>query len=177
LVKKDPERTAESIDKVEKMARACLAEVRRAVAALRTSPLDASSLNDALKELIDDFNNSGVVASLEIEGDASTISTPVKTALYRAVQEGLTNVAKHANASVVKVKLEYGDEAVDLSIMDNGVGMHGNGQSGYGIEGLRERAAILGGSVEAGDAPDGGYCLAVHLPLNLDLNLGMEKDG
>ena len=177
LVEKDHERTTASIIKAEEMARACLAEVRRAVAALRTSPLDSSSLNDAIKELVENFNNSGVAAALEISGDALPISTSKNTALYRAVQEGLTNVARHANASAVKIEISYSDEMVDLSIIDNGVGIHEDSKAGFGIAGLRERVEILGGSVEAGNAPGSGYRLAVHIPVDLDLSSGIKKNG
>ena len=172
LVETDPKRTAATITKVEKMARTCLAEVRRAVATLRTSPVNETSLNEAVKELVDNFNNDDVDASLVVEGEPLPLSMPVKTAIYRTVQEGLTNVAKHTKASMVEVKLSYEQKKINLSIVDNGVGRVDDLTVGFGLIGLRERVTVLGGAFDAGNLKEGGFKLSVSLPPQVDIDFG-----
>ena len=172
LVETDPKRTAATITKVEKMARTCLAEVRRAVATLRTSPVNETSLNEAVKELVDNFNNDDVDASLVVEGEPLPLSMPVKTAIYRTVQEGLTNVAKHTKASMVEVKLLYEQKKINLSIVDNGVGRVDDLTVGFGLIGLRERVTVLGGAFDAGNLKEGGFKLSVSLPPQVDIDFG-----
>jgi signal transduction histidine kinase len=82
-------------------------------------------------------------------------------AAYRIVQEALTNVTRHARARAATVRLTYGD-GVTVEVTDDGVG--GPAVPGNGIVGMRERAAALGGAVEAGPCPDGGFRVRAHLP-------------
>jgi signal transduction histidine kinase len=168
LVVKDPERAAESIAKAEEMARESLAEVRRSVSALRSSPVDSASLNDAIGELIQKLREGGIAVSFTIQGISRVLPIQVKTVLYRAAQEGLTNVRKHANASAVEIELAYGPEQVTLTICDNGVGQRGQTGQGFGLLGLNERLAILGGSLQAGDLSEGGFRLRVLVPLPIE---------
>lgn len=165
LVTKDPERAGESIAKAEEMARDSLAEVRRAVDALRTSPIDTTTLDTAIGELVKNLQDSGIVATFTVEGQIQSLPVPIKASLYRAAQEGLTNVFKHASASVVEVKLVYEPEQVALSITDNGTGSRGQKIEGFGLVGLRERMALLGGLLDANDVPGGGFRLYVAVPL------------
>jgi len=74
-------------------------------------------------------------------------------------------VCKHASASAVQVTLTYEPERVALTISDNGTGQRGEESRGFGLSGLRERMALLGGSLEAGDCPDGGFRLRVEVPV------------
>jgi signal transduction histidine kinase len=86
----------------------------------------------------------------------------VELAAYRIVQEALTNVTRHARARAVTVRLGYGD-GVTVEVVDDGVGAGGAGP-GNGIAGMRERAAALGGTVEAGSRPGGGFGVVARLP-------------
>lgn len=165
LIAQDPQRAAESIAKAEKMARESLAEVRRSVAALRASPVDTTTLSDAIGELVQNLGESGIAATFTVEGQPQSLPIQTKTTLYRAAQEGLTNVRKHANASAVEVKLTYAPEQVTLTITDNGTGQRGPKDEGFGLLGLRERVAQLGGLLEAGNDPGGGFRLHVAVPL------------
>jgi signal transduction histidine kinase len=164
LVDQQPDRAAESIAKAEELARESLGEVRRSVAALRTSPVDAAALEEAIGSLVDDVRAGGISASYATLGDGYPLSTAQKLALYRAAQEGLTNVCKHAKASACQIELAYEPDQVTLTIVDNGIGQRGTPESGFGLLGLRERLALLGGSLEAGDRPEGGFCLRVVVP-------------
>jgi signal transduction histidine kinase len=168
LVAKEPERAAESIAKAEEMARESLAEVRRSVAALRASPLDTAALGDAIGELVHNLHDSGIATTFTAKGKSRSLPIQTRTALYRAAQEGLTNVRKHANASAVEVKLAYEPEQVMLIITDNGTGQRGGESEGFGLLGLRERVTLLGGWLEAGNDPEGGFRLHVAVPLQAE---------
>jgi signal transduction histidine kinase len=165
LIGGNPQRAAESIAKAEEMARQSLAEVRRSVAALRTSPVNATPLNDAMDALVQNLREEGLVVTFTSQGNPVLLPLPIKTALYRAAQEGLTNVRKHANASAVDVILVYQAEQVTLTVTDNGIGRRNQEQAGFGLLGLGERFKMVGGSVEASDRPEGGFRLHVAAPL------------
>jgi signal transduction histidine kinase len=164
LVAEQPEQAAESIAKAEEMTRESLAEVRRSVAALRASPLDTAALGDAIGELVGNLHDSGIATTFTVKGKSQSLPIQAKTTLYRVAQEGLTNVHKHANASAVEVKLAYQAEKVTLTIEDNGTGQRGEGAEGFGLPGLRERVALVGGSLEADNRPEGGFRLHAVVP-------------
>jgi signal transduction histidine kinase len=168
LVAEQPERAAESIARAEEMARESLAEVRRSVAALRASPLDTAALGDAIGELVGEFHESGIATTFSVKGKSRSLPIQAKTALYRVAQEGLTNVRKHANASAIEVKLAYRSDQVTLGIEDNGTGQRGEESEGFGLLGLRERIALLGGSLEAGNNPEGGFRLQAIVPRQVE---------
>jgi signal transduction histidine kinase len=165
LVAKEPERAAASIAKAEEMARESLAEVRRSVTALRASPVDTAALGDAIGELVQNLRDGGIAATFTVRGTSPSLPIQTKTTLYRAAQEGLTNVRKHANASAVEIELVYEPEQATLTIADNGMGQRGKESAGFGLLGLRERVTLLGGVLEAGDDPAGGFRLHVAIPL------------
>ncbi|RLC60931.1 MAG: sensor histidine kinase [Chloroflexota bacterium] len=165
LIAMQPERAAESIATAQRLARESLAEVRRSVATLQASPLDTATLGEVIGEVVENFRASGIATAFTVEGEARPLPIQIKMALYRAAQEGLTNVCKHASASAVQVTLTYEPERVALTISDNGTGQRGEESRGFGLSGLRERMALLGGSLEAGDCPDGGFRLRVEVPV------------
>jgi signal transduction histidine kinase len=168
LVATQPERAAASIAKAEEMARESLAEVRRSVAALRASPMDTATLDDAIDELVQNLRDGGIATTFTVRGTSQSLPIQTKTALYRAAQEGLTNVRKHANASAVQIELAYEPEQATLTIADNGTGQRDQESEGFGLLGLHERVVLLGGSLEAGDDPEGGFRLYVVVPLQAE---------
>jgi signal transduction histidine kinase len=167
LVAKEPKQAAKSIAKAEEMVRESLAEVRRSVAALRASPVDAAALGDAIGELVETLYDSGIATTFSVKGKSQSLPIQAKTALYRVAQEGLTNVRKHAKASAVEIKLTYEPEQVMLTITDNGMGQRGEESEGFGLLGLRERVTLLGGTLEVGSDPEGGFRLHVVIPREL----------
>jgi len=164
LIATQPQRAAESIAKAQGLARESLAEVRRSVAALRASPLDTAALGEAIGEVVENLRASGIATTFTIEGEVHPLPIQIRTALYRAAQEGLTNVRKHASAGAAQVTLTYEPERVMLTVGDNGIGRRGKKAEGFGLLGLRERVASLGGSLEAGDRPEGGFRLQIVVP-------------
>jgi signal transduction histidine kinase len=99
---------------------------------------------------------------MQIDGSSRTLSAELALALYRAAQEALTNVVKHAAASRVQVALTYEPSRVVLSVRDDGRGMGERSEEGFGLRGIRERVSTLGGSLELRN--EGGLSLRLMLP-------------
>ena len=160
----NPARAADALGKAQMLTREALTDVRRSVAALRASPADDRPLTEALISLIEESRASGIQTELSISGAARPLSPQAGLALYRAAQEGLTNVRKHAHASCVDLVLDYNDnQAVQLTVRDNGVGARQT-NSGFGLIGLRERVQHLGGELRVHTTNGQGFTLEVKVP-------------
>jgi signal transduction histidine kinase len=162
-----PAHAAQSIEKASRLAAEALDDVRRSVAALNA---DASQppLAESLQRLVADASPT---PRFDIEGVARPLSTATEHALYRAAQEGFTNIRKHARATTSSLTLDFrAPNVVRLVVTDNGPGSSSAAASsssltsGYGLRGLRERVALLQGKLSAGPRPDGGFQLEVELP-------------
>lgn len=157
----DPARAADSIAKANRLAAEALDDVRRSVSTL-ASDTPRPPLADSLRTLAADATPAPV---LTVAGAPRTLSPAAEHALYRAAQEGLTNVRKHSAATSAAVTLDFSaTDRVRLSVVDNGRGSSSTGSCGYGLRGLRERIALLGGEVSAGPAREGGFRLEVEIP-------------
>jgi signal transduction histidine kinase len=163
----DPAKADAVLAKAQRQAEEALVEIRRSVAALR-EPL-AVPLPDALRELADEMSATGVPTDLEIRGSARGLAAEAEESLFRAAQEGLTNVRKHAQATRVELRLDYSrPAAVRLEVRDDGTGLVAASEAatatGYGLVGVRERAAHLGGLMSVESAPGRGSTLRVEVP-------------
>jgi PAS domain S-box-containing protein len=144
---------------------------RRISADLRPLMLDDLGLADAAQWLVDDFaKRSGIDATIELPGGEvfERLSKGVSTALYRAVQESLTNIARHAGAKRAWVLFAVEDGGVFVEIEDDGRGIAPQDMAkvrSLGLKGMRERIAYLGGSLEIGRAPRGGTRLRLRVPM------------
>ncbi|HYW22728.1 MAG TPA: ATP-binding protein, partial [Terriglobales bacterium] len=110
--------------------------------------------------------DSGVECEYSVDGDPLELASPAQLALYRTAQEALTNVRKHAPTNRVQVHLHYATDGAELTVDDFGAAAPSkpNGTAdGYGLEGMRERAELLGGSLEAGPR-DSGFRVRLWLP-------------
>ncbi|MGH2593674.1 MAG: sensor histidine kinase [Anaerolineae bacterium] len=174
LIDADPNRARDAALKAKQLASEGLAEVRRSVDALRPSPLDDRALPDAIRGLLDDARDAGLIVSFDQVGSARPLSPETETVLFRAAQESLTNIRKHARASSAGVRLAFEAEAVRLRVRDNGIGRQGDPDN-VGLSALRERVAALNGSIVAENHPDGGFLLEVALPYP-DVSLGAAKN-
>jgi signal transduction histidine kinase len=151
------------VDRAGRLARDGLTETRRAVGALRGDPVP---LPELVRELTAGYGaDLGAPAAFAIEGEPRELSAETGLALFRGAQEALTNVRKHAPGSAVAVRLEYPPGAVRLTVRNHGpAGPPSSGLStGYGLTGLRERAELAGGAVEAGPCDD-GWRVDVRMP-------------
>ncbi|QQQ80240.1 sensor histidine kinase [Saccharothrix sp. 6-C] len=159
----EPERLDAMLAKAQDQSKQALAEVRRSVAALREPR--SGSLVDALRALASEAGEAGVPTGFEVRGAARATRAEVEESLFRAAQEGLTNVRKHADATAATVVLDY--ERVDLvrlEVRDDGRGMADRPGDGFGLVGIEERVAGLGGRVSVGSAGGGGVALTVEVP-------------
>ncbi len=153
-----------------RMASECLTEVRRSVAALRPADPTAHSFAEALGQLAAEFEavlpDTDVV--LDIEGPVQALPTELRVALYRCVQEALTNVRKHAHATKVLVRVRVNERRAELTVLDNGIGESASADghtAGFGLLGMRERIALLNGTVTAHAEPNQGWRVEVSLPV------------
>jgi signal transduction histidine kinase len=160
----DPGKAIEAMGKAGAMTQEALADIRRSVASLRAAATDSKPLAESLTNLVEETKASGLQTTLTILGNARPLSPQTELTLYRATQEALTNVQKHAHASAVQVTLDYTDPAqVKLSVQDNGLGATQT-EGGFGLLGVRERTQLLNGRVTMGAANGSGFVLTVELP-------------
>jgi signal transduction histidine kinase len=169
LLRPDQEREREALLVVERTGREALAEMRRMVGVLRR-PEEAPALApqpslDHLSRLVEQAREAGLPVDLRIEGEAAQLPAGVDLTAYRLVQEGLTNVVKHAQATRAEVLVNYGDDYLEVTVNDNGQGVGNGDGGGHGLVGMRERVSVYGGEIDAGPQPGGGYRLHAKLPL------------
>ena len=118
-----------------------------------------------LGELVDGARAaSGSVVRLIMSGPVTRLDPGVELAAYRIVQEALTNARRHAPGAAVDVELRYAEDWLRLRIRDNGPGHAARSRTGHGLLGMRERAAAVGGALQAGDTRGGGFCVEAELP-------------
>ncbi len=161
--KADPAKVDAVLAKAQQQAEEALAAVRRSVRALR-EPRSTGSFPDALRALAEEASAAGVPTRLDVSGTQRPLPDDAQEALYRAAQEGLTNVRKHAHASRAELLLDYGETAVRVAVRDDGVGTGDGRSTGFGLVGLRERAAQLGGQLRVESAPGAGCTLTMEVP-------------
>ncbi|HSV20047.1 MAG TPA: PAS domain-containing sensor histidine kinase [Casimicrobiaceae bacterium] len=160
---------ASRLDKMDRQIDVTIASMRRIAADLRPLALDDLGLVPALESLVDTFNQrSGVACELALSHPDFELTDAQATAVFRIVQESLTNVAKHANATQVEVTVENSAGELVVTVRDNGAGFPADAPvkpNSYGLLGLRERAYLLGGEVRTMSAPGSGTEIEVRLPL------------
>ena len=142
--------------------------LRRIAADLRPPLLDDLGLTAALEWLAEDFTKRyGVVATVHIDADDPPFNEFASTTLFRIVQEALTNVARHAAASRVRIELAHDGDRLSLDIEDNGVGAKPcspAGSTSFGLLGIRERVRQLHGTVSYISSPGAGFHISIRVP-------------
>ncbi|MEN3305385.1 MAG: hypothetical protein V7603_1587 [Micromonosporaceae bacterium] len=157
---------AGSLDLIESTARENLAEARALVAALAPPDLADHTLADALIRLAERHTrDTGVPASVTVHGVTTGLAPETNVVLLRATQEALSNVGRHAAASEVRIELSYDAATAAVAVVDNGRGFDPRRISGgYGLKGLRSRAAAFGGTCSVWSRPGAGTTVRVELP-------------
>jgi signal transduction histidine kinase len=165
-----PDVAAEALSAIEAQSRQALHEMRRLLSVLRDDRANgaalltpARSLAD-LDSLVDTAEASGLRVELTCQGEPVALPAGAELAAFRIVQEALTNVCRHARASTAWVVVRYHPSEVVVEVSDDGVGCVPAGD-GHGIVGMRERAALYGGDVEAGPRPGGGFRVQARIPV------------
>jgi signal transduction histidine kinase len=156
----EPEALA-SLERAHRLAKEGLDETRQAVYALRGDQMPGP---ERLKQLVDEFaHDTGTAAVARVEGPPRNLGPEAGLALYRTTQEALTNVRRHSRAERVDVVLRYQADGTELEVVDVGKVTAASGGGGFGLLGMRERAALLGGTLEAGPV-EGGFRVRLWLP-------------
>ena len=166
LIAAAPERASQMVNSVRHQLNEGLSEVRRTVAMLRTPVTTDLSLPKALHALAIDFEKTTQLPiRVTVPDSLPPLSEAYRLALYRAAQEALTNVQRHAQASQASLTMDLSAEALTLRVRDNGVGFpDGADKQGFGLRGMRERIIQLGGSVELRSARADGTTVLIQLP-------------
>lgn len=165
--------TAEQgVAKINEIATSLYDSVHRIVRELRPAVLEQPDLPAALQDLVREWRtlHPAIRLQLQLQGDLGDLGEAHILTIFRAVQEALTNVLKHAAASQVTVAVARRADGLDVAITDDGEGKPGSGMSGsgHGLVGMRERVLALGGELETGATPTGGFQVRMRLPFSGD---------
>lgn len=168
VAKTSPEAAVTALEVVEEQAARTLEEMRSMVGTLRDGDAaqvaPQAGVNDIAR--LDQTSTEGPEVQVELKGELADLRPSVDAALYRLAQESITNATRHANnATVVRVCIEGAAEAIQLTVIDDGDRVSSlDGQRGYGILGMAERAKLLGGSLSAGPGPRRGWMVSATIP-------------
>ncbi|WP_280338529.1 sensor histidine kinase [Nocardia neocaledoniensis] len=168
----EPRRAVEALAAIGEQGRTALTETRRAIGVLREDDrpepdsAPAPGISDLIR-LTGDLNDAGLPVDLTIDLAGEPVDTGVGLVVYRLVQEGLTNIVKHAGTGVrAQVSVCVEDAGLHVSVQDDGCGEPRSGPAGYGLIGMRERISAYGGDMELRRRPDGaGHLLHARIPL------------
>jgi signal transduction histidine kinase len=167
-----PAKAAEALSAIESSSRQAVSEMQRLLGFLRQDR-DVESLAPQpsmrqLASLIAQMRDSGLPVDLRIEGNSPALPPSVDLSAYRIVQEALTNTLKHAGAAKALVMVRYADDAGRIEVTDNGPGTETTDpeRRGNGLIGMRERASLLGGWLQAEHHPGVGFSVRAYLPFN-----------
>jgi two-component system, sensor histidine kinase and response regulator len=160
-----PDEAFRLLQGAKKLGSDALQSVRESVAEIRTDPLQNQSLKQGIDQLVEEFQR---ITHILLDYQIHLLHTPpqrIGVAVYRIIQEGLTNISKHADATVVTLRLQTIESGVQIMLQDNGKGFQPNVNcSGFGLQGIRERVGALGGQLQIDSQPGAGCCMTVHLP-------------
>jgi signal transduction histidine kinase len=166
----DAQETRRGAKSIADLGRTAMSEMHRTLELMRpeSAELERSpqpTLRD-LGALLATAQTAGLSAELSVSGEPRPLSSGVELSAYRIVQEALTNVLKHANGAHTKVSVRYLDRGLELEIVDDGRGASGPevAGTGHGLIGMRERAALFGGTLSAGPLDGRGYRVEAVLP-------------
>ncbi|HVC80229.1 MAG TPA: sensor histidine kinase [Chloroflexota bacterium] len=178
IVREAPAQAHEALSAVESSGREAMAELRRLLGVL-TYDSDEDPVNlqlapqpgtEQLAALVRRVRDAGLPVNLSIRGQIQTLSPGMNLAVYRIVQEALTNALKYAGQACTEVILSYGQGRLEVKIHDQGRGCPEStgAATGHGLAGMRERVALYGGRLEAGPDRNGGFLVRAWLPLESD---------
>jgi signal transduction histidine kinase len=169
LMDRRPERAREALTAIREVSGQALSELGSVLGALRDTgaPLAPTPGIARLDELAARARSAGLAVSVEASGEVRTLPAGVDAAAYRIVQEALTNAVRHSGGNAAIVRLRYGADSVEVEVDDDGTGTgpdSRDGTSGNGLAGMTERARALGGTLDAGPQPGGGFRVLARLP-------------
>jgi signal transduction histidine kinase len=166
-----PEQVRTSLAAIREASKEGLTELRSVLDILREegerAPRSPTSTLARLDDIVSQAAAAGLEVRAETDGTVRPLPFGVDVAAFRIVQEALTNVTRHARGATAVVRISYGDDALTIQVDDDGLGARadGAGGTGKGIVGMRERVGALGGELQAGPRPEGGFRVRAKLPL------------
>jgi signal transduction histidine kinase len=169
IMSQDEHRSQALLESVEDSGRSALEELRRLLGLLadreRDAPLSPQPGVSEIPVLIEQVRKAGVPVELGVEGRPRVVPGGVAVAAYRIVQEALTNVLKHAGGAPSRVVLRWSDGELELEIVDHGPRRDAVTRDGRGLAGMRQRAAMYGGTLDTRPGPNAGYVVRARIPL------------
>jgi signal transduction histidine kinase len=167
---RDDHARADPLRAIQATGRETLAELQRLLGVLRAGDdeerIAPQPTLAQLDGLLEPLRATGLDVILDRYGDRRALPASVEASIFRVVQEALTNAVRHGDAHQVRIALEYGADRVTAYVDDDGTGTGGDRPSGgRGLAGMRERIALLGGDLQAGPRPDGGFAVRATVPL------------
>jgi signal transduction histidine kinase len=170
----NPEQAVAALRAIKVISGEALVELRAILGLMRTTARPEAPQHGVarLDALAATTTSAGLATRVVVSGPARSLPPAVDRAAYRIVQEALTNALRHAGPAAATVTLSYEPDRVVLEVLDNGRGPARSSVtiepgSGHGIEGMRERALALGGGLDAGPDPAGGFCVRASLPVGV----------
>ena len=172
---RDIDDAIEALEQAERLGREAMGDIRRTVGLLDDAPMRIAPEPgvDDIAGLIDGFARAGLDVTLRTEGSPQPVSAGTGLALYRITQESLANVAKHAAESKTFATLTYSPSSVSLSVLNAAPVPVGSAPEGRGVRGMRQRIALLGGTIDVGPCDDGWSVRAV-VPLGGEAGRGLR---
>jgi signal transduction histidine kinase len=169
LAARDPREAQDALARIRRASTGALGELRVVLDLLRGEdaavPRDRTPALADLHRLVSDAGGNGVEVQVAVRGRPRPLPAVIELAAYRILQESLTNVVRHAASATATVTLTYVDSRLELEVLDEGRGAASADQpAGHGIRGMRERAAAVGGQLDAAPGPQGGFRVWAQLP-------------
>jgi signal transduction histidine kinase len=169
-IDRDATKAKELLTTAEGQGRQALVEMQRMLGILRspdTVKTEAPHTIASIDQLIDGLRAAGLAVDYRVDGERRPLGPGLEMSAYRIVQEATTNILKHAEANRVDIGIHYGNDQLTLTLRDDGrAGTQAGIGSGHGLIGMKERAALFGGSLTAGPVAGGGWSVTAHLPID-----------
>jgi signal transduction histidine kinase len=176
VVERDPGEAARALRRIEDTGRFGMAEMRRLIGVLKAGDEEAELMPQPglaqLDQLLETVRSAGLPVEAVTEGTPRPLPPGVELTAYRVVQEGLTNVLKHAGGAHARATVRYEEDAIAVEVADDGRGavVDPNGTPGHGLLGMRERVAVFDGTLETGARAGGGFVLRARIPLDAEVD-------
>lgn len=168
VIDRHPDQASDALLAIKQASKQALDELRTTLDMLRDdgeAPRSPTPGLGDLAMLTAGAERAGVPVEISVTGAVRRLPPALDLTAYRIIQESLTNVMRHAGPAKACISVEYTPEAIDIEVVDDGVGPSGtNGTAGHGMRGMRERATVVGGRIEAGRGVNGGFKVSAHLP-------------
>ena len=184
VIATQPGEAQKALRAIEETSRDTLSQLRRTLTALRhgenaETPTDPAPGLADLDKLVASTKHAGVLAIVETLGMPRPLPGEIDLAAYRIIQESVTNVVRHSGARTCRVRVEYDEGAVAITVADDGHGVLGSGGTGFGMVGMRERVSLVHGTFSAGPRPGGGFLVSATLPVpgGFETTYGAAEEG